>query len=328
MVLSSFLTILAYLPVVNNGYVYEDGHMLPNQSVTGAMLFDTVQGMAVIAPRTLSTFSVWATAYVADLPAWHHTVSVIWHLVNGWLVWLVAASLLSPIGAAVAGAVFLVHPMNSQAVSYLAARPDLVATTGMLLTIWGAVRVRSTAALTVVVLLGTWLAVIGKESGIVTLPIALWVRWRQQQTVPWPVIGAGLVLAVLVAIPVLTYGELTDPNVMSRGPIGYALVQLTAAARYLSFLVWPKGFSVDHDVEAWSLLTVLIGSGLWIGAMWGAWRLRTSWPMLLTSVGFVVIAIGPRLVLRFSEYVHEHQVYGAVVGLCLLVGSLASRVES
>src|SRR5579884_1181758 len=84
--------------------------------------------------RPLLMYSYWLNYQAAGQDPWsYHVVNVILHLLNGALVWLIVRRLLKRIEsdrrrldlfAGFAALLFLVHPLNTESVSYIASRSE------------------------------------------------------------------------------------------------------------------------------------------------------------------------------------------------------------
>ena len=157
------VTLWAYAPLRRAGFVYDDQRSLAMQPITGAQLGAALVAMAKVRPRTLTVFSFWVTKYLAaDLhPRVYHLTSLVLHLSVGLLLYWAAIPVFGALGASVAAAVFLVHPLNTQAVSYISARSELVGAVGVCLALGSAVR-NSWLGL----IGGTVIAILGKETDL------------------------------------------------------------------------------------------------------------------------------------------------------------------
>jgi len=63
---------------------------------------------------------------------WYHLVNLLLHALNVWLVWKLAARLLSSRAAWFAAALFAVHPIATEAVDNVVGRADLLAAMAVL----------------------------------------------------------------------------------------------------------------------------------------------------------------------------------------------------
>jgi len=118
-------------------------------------------------PLTIFTFSleypiwgVWASGF--------RITNLLLHAVNGWLVFLLARGLLgSPVAAVASAVVYIVHPIQTEAVVSIVSRSELLAA-GLFFTAWLAFRKGRTWVTAIIY----FLAALAKESAI-TLPAIL-----------------------------------------------------------------------------------------------------------------------------------------------------------
>lgn len=182
------LAAIAYGLSLGNGYVWDDRYFLTDYSWIGSYaeaLRTSVQPLFNQASyfRPLPLFSLYAEAVASGRqPALSHGVNLAWHMTSGVLVYLLArraALSMGPQNTATAtwlpmllSSAFVVHPALTEAVLWISARFDLMASAAMLLALW-------IAGLTwrdwtrAVVLAGCFLlGALCKES-VVVLPAAL-----------------------------------------------------------------------------------------------------------------------------------------------------------
>ncbi len=124
------VTALAYLPVRAAGFVYEDEtYIRPAQQPI------TLQ--TILAPRGLTALSFRLGALVPGVhPALYHAQNVLLHLVTGLVVYTLARRMLSPPFAVVAAGIMWLHPIQTEAVAYVAGRAELIAAVGVAAALW------------------------------------------------------------------------------------------------------------------------------------------------------------------------------------------------
>lgn len=127
------ITVAAYLPVLlDGGFVWDDRAFL---SAAPVVDWDGWRRIWLSPAEIVSEGHYWPILYTTFWlehklygfsPTGFHAVNVALHLVNACLVWRLAARFSLP-GAWLAAAVFALHPVHAEAVSWVIARKDLLA---------------------------------------------------------------------------------------------------------------------------------------------------------------------------------------------------------
>lgn len=322
------VTALVYSPLRSAGAVYEDRN--PWIDVEPRLAPDLRGGWEGWAmerpifsarPRMLSNVTMRLQGWHADAIETYHGVNVAVHLVNGILLW----ALLVPAGVVPTfwmTALWLLHPIQSQAVNYVSARPDLLMTTMVLLMLWASQRTTWSR----IVLTGSCalLAMLAKESGVVVLALLpLWLVWQRRWEWRWGVAVTGLAcvmgwMAFRLAYPLSAIRAYTAPA--PHGPFWSAAVQAAALWRLLALVVWPVGFTIDHDFDLVGPGLALLAAGALVAVIVMAWRARARWPAAAFGVAWVLLALAPRFVVPLPDYVGERHCYLAFLGLALAAG--------
>lgn len=302
------LTCWVYWPTLQNGFVYEDFHYL--SSLTG------------YSPEWLPTASaLWNLQIRWDMPVWSfHAVNLIVHLLNGLLLWtLLRRFIASETAVLVATGVFLLHPIQTEAVAYVSGRTELV---GLF---WGLIGLVAwawdeelTFSRAFVVGIATSLAVLNRPTLIVLLIMyaTVWKRSTLSQAIGVLTIANLWFWTVAVSLDLLRY----PPSWTEPQTIRTHLVHLVAWARYAIMFVFPEGQSVDHDwswVDTEQCLLVL-GSVVSLAVLLGL--MRRYLPRLV-QIGLIwsILPVIPRMALRLTEVLNEHQMYSATVGFSLVI---------
>lgn len=257
-----------------------------------------------------------------------HAVNVALHLVNGALVCAVASQLVTPLVAVSAAGVFLLHPLNSEAVAYVTGRGDLLVTLFTLLAVWAALGWvdrggRWRAGLGLLALVG---AALSKEIGLIALPLVVLTlaAWRPSLR---PTAGLVAVLCGLGGLAIGAAGHrLASWTVLLNGTpalewSGFAALQLTAIWHLLALAVWPVGFSIDHDIVGlgplWTIAAGLL-TVLSVALVIRAWRRA---PVVAWGLCWIAMCVAPRFVFADVEVITEYKLATAMVGVSALLGS-------
>src|SRR2546426_5200767 len=239
----------------------------------------------------------------------YHLLNFLFHLLNGLLVFLVAERIfrrleINPercrLFAALAAAFFLVHPVQTESVTYISSRSELLSTffylVGFLLfVLWPEQRIGCLCSLAVgaVCFFG-----LGSKETVITLPATIFLydflflsqaqfrpllkRWRFYLT--FIIGGAGATYYIL--------------RVALRGSVGagleghlsswhYFLTQLRVIARYVQLVFVPVGLNLDYDFRPSTspLEPAVIASFIFLcGLVVLGWTLRRRAPVFAFSI--------------------------------------------
>lgn len=212
----------------------------------------------------------------------------------------------------------LLHPGHMEAVAYAAARPDLIATVGLLVAVLGTTVAHGWP----LVLGGFWLGWQGKEIaavGLVLVPLLWWARTGRRAWLVW----VGLLALVVGCWWQREIGAM--PYARVHAPDDWALTQAVAATRLIWLVVWPFGYTVDPNVE------VTWRSGLLaLGTLGGLARLAQK-RRGLTALGlaWIGLVILPRLIVQTpGSVMNAHQWYPAWPGVALIVAAWGQPLAS
>jgi protein O-mannosyl-transferase len=353
----ALLALVVYANALRNGYAIDDETIVMRNPVVHGFgrLHDLLLGPYwqksgdLYRPVTLFTFALDHTLFGASTAAMH-AVNVVLHAVAAVLVVLLVRRLGGgAVPAALAGAVFAVHPVHVEAVANLVGRAEVLATLCVLLAcqVYLGGSPRSTgriAAISALYLLG-----LGSKEIAVTLPGLLLVldalRRTGEREGPWRILVRNLPLMAALTATLVVYLLLrmqANGALLGLPPAPYffgistAQRLATAAAlvpEYVRLLLWPRDLSADWGpdllrVVGWSSPHAWLGVAITIAAAALAvvsWR-RARWTA--AAVLWIALAIFPVSSLPFpaGTMLAERNLYLASVGLGFLLPPLAAAV--
>lgn len=294
------VTAVLYAPSLGYGFVYEDNND-PETFFRPFEMSDVLHKPA----RVLTVASYALSNAMAPRQAWgYHAGNLALHLLNGWLLFVLASSLMAPTGALFAAALFWLHPVQVESVAYISSRADLLATTFVILALLWRAHGWLTLACCV-------LAVLAKETAVMVfllMPLiayATGIRWAEMPRMVW-----ALVIGAPFTYLLIRYSVTWDAV--------YASSQLAAFSRLLLLLVWPSPLTIDHD---WTVITPQVGFVVvcaWI-ALTALAALR-EWPAWSWALGMALLLMVPRAFVPLHEGLHEHHLLMPSVGLALWAG--------
>jgi len=344
------LTLLAYLPALRNGFIWDD-----DQYVTENRELRTPEGLASIwltpgapehsyvqyYPLVHTTF--WVEYHLWQLePLGYHLVNILLQALAAVLLWRVLTRLAVP-GAWFAAAVFAVHPVHVETVAWITERKNLlsgVLTLGTTLCYLSFVATSSRGrwrwyAAACVLFLGALLSKTVACTFPVVMLMLLWWKHgrvgRRNVAALLPFVLAGLVLGLTTAWIERTRVGAIGPD-WDFTPIERLLIASRALWFYASKLAWPAELTFIYprwtiDAGSWWQWLFVAGCVAVVAGLWLARRRIGAGP-LVGTLCFVVM-LGPALgfvnvyPMRFS-FVADHFQYLASTGLIALGAAAAA----
>jgi Flp pilus assembly protein TadD len=356
------LTVLFYLNSLPNEFVFDDlGLIAKKTSIRDIGNLPALLGLhGKGAYRPLRTASHALDYALFGLnPIGFHVVNIALHILNGALIFRLFKALSgNPRPALLAAILFVVHPIQTEAVAYISGRRDLLFTLFYLLGFTCYIRYRETDRPMYLVLTGVnyVLSLLSKEMGI-SLPV-LCVCYDVIRSMPsenaarpatsWQALVEGVRTAfhrnkLLYAVGtggllslVLYYVFLANPSSQREMYGGGLWPTLLTSARifvhYLKLIVFPltlnadysyNAFPVSHSfAEAGVILAVIILGGIW----WAIYRLLGAhrWAAF-GGLWFFVTLLPVSQIVPHHEIMAEHYLYLPSAGLFLAAGLLLER---
>lgn len=302
-------------------------------------------------PATTTSFLLdYAVLGYGERPFGYHLTNLVLHLA---CVALLCALVLRvsrrPWSAAVAAALFALHPIATEAVTYIAGRADLLVAAGTL----GALLLHADRHGSLFTLpafaLAAALATFAKESGLVLVGVMLahdvlfgarrGARWR------YAAIAAVLVLYALARqaaatadVPPTDTPALDNPLV-AVGAVRARLTALALTLKSLGLLLWPRHLSADYSCCAITAIgwppsmaesaQILLAAGLACAiAVWSA-RQRRTHPERTFFVALALLPALPasNLLVVIGTPLAERTLYLPAAGLAALVACLLDDVR-
>lgn len=302
------LAVLVHLGALANGYAYDDLVLIMGdpglQHLSGLLerlylpSWPDLSGEEIGAWRPATT-GTWALVWIAShgSPVAFHALGVLLHGVAAGLGVLILAELMPVAGAAVAGALFAVHPVHVEAIANVAGTAELIAAVWATLAVLVHLRGRETYGLgrvLAVTLLYT-MAVLAKEGAAVT-PLLLFLldgarrdtdlpdvlRYVRERGVLYGALTLALAMILLLRLDVLgSAASATHPpgaEILRTAPRSWTV--FSSWPHYVRLLFFPATLAADYGprvvpiVFHWSPEAVLgaaLGAIAFVGA-WTAWR--------------------------------------------------------
>lgn len=346
-------TFLVYLNVLHGEFQFDDDSYI-NSQLNIANLFTALRtdffGSLIGAQRLITDLTFALNYELGGLAVeGYHLVNILLHLLTVVLVYFFIKGILQRLPATapnspdlcwipfLVAAIFALHPLQTQAVSYVVQRAEVLGSIFYLLTLFCLVRFVEARGLRMVAYYGAGLALFmlgwSTKQIIVTVPLTLLAyalffldgaRFRRALwgCVPF-LLGGGLIGSRLIAS--FTTNKDVGFNLVGLDSLSYFLTQLRVLITYLRLVVWPVGQNLDHDYpifhSPWNL-EVLLAGFFWLGVViFIIFSLRKTGPFSpswrLTGFGllwFLLLLAPTSSVIPISDVINEHRLYLALVG--------------
>jgi tetratricopeptide (TPR) repeat protein len=333
------LVAVVYQGTLRSGFHYDDFHAVvrnPHLSLSNTVNFFSDPSMfsvnpesAMYRPLLLTTFSL-NRAVSGDRPWSYHLGNVILHAANTVAVlWLLRLVGLTAGACALASVLFAVHPLNSEAVSYVSSRSQLLATLWILL-LCSLTLCASTTTQRLSGVVCLIMALMSKSVAIVSPALAL-LGWQRTQDHSPSGLGQSvanrtrIMWASVVAIVLVVYLTLIRSlfaKAVFDAPVRDRFAQLATQAKALGYYLWltvmPVRLSVEHQFDVSRDIDPVVGlAALFVGSLAivciqgrGTWRWGSLWWL---------ICLLPTTVVPLIVLVNEHRLYGAGIGAVVLI---------
>ncbi len=343
---SLFLVFEAYGPALHGPFVLDDLYLpYADANALSLSLFQWVYTV-----RPLLMFSFWTDYQMGGSdPHIYHITNVLLHFCVSIVVMLIAARLLEWVEvsgrlrqalAVFAGALFLLHPLQTEAVAYVASRSDVLS----VLFYYSAFAVflysnRETMsllrALAVLALFG---AAVATKEHTLTLPILILltdVYWHRgglrKNAALYALLAVACVFGAMFVAWVLRNANTAGFSMKDLSPADYFYTQCRVVLIYVRMFLLPLGQNVDPDIPvSHGPLDhgAILGLAVWFAVAAGAWIYRKRWPLASFGLLTFLLLIAPTSsVVPIRDVMAERRVYLPFLGLILMTLEILRRLE-
>jgi protein O-mannosyl-transferase len=344
------LAILAiYYPMIHGFYTWDDDwHVVGNpylHDMSGLLeMFNPAKGGALFFPVSLTMFWIERSFFGVQNPMPFHVVSILLHAINTIVLWRLLQRL-NIRWAALAAAIFAIHPLHVETVAWISEQKTLLACLFTFLTTWAYVEFLDAPAaarpwrrwLFLGLALLLFLLAVLSKAVVCTLPVALLLiaYWRRG-AIKWtdvtaivPFLGLSLAIAYIYAMPNLDHpihGEdiafYKPERIVIAGRavwfyIGKILSPYPLLPIYPRWNIYPQWYLT---AAWWEYLPPALLVGL-LAVLWLLRRRISRGPFV--AIAILVLTLSPGLgFISFSyfraSFVADHFAYPADVALIVL----------
>lgn len=351
-VASLLLAFEIYGPALNGPYVLDDlSFPFADPKLQGISFLQWIAGT-----RPLLMVSFWLNhSSTGDDPFAYHATNVVLHFLTSVVVALIAMRLLEWVSGSegsgktttlhrtlgiFAGALFLVHPINTESVAYVASRSETLS----VLLYYAAYcvflyrRTESISwprALAVMVLFG---GAVATKQHTLTLPLLLLMTdlfWSQGSVRANRLLYAFLAVAGVIGGWFIWSGlrisNTAGFHVAGMSPATYFFTECRVVWAYVRMFFLPIGQNADPDTSVSNSLLdfdVLIALAAWAAVIAAAWIYRKRCPLASFGLFVYLLLIAPTSsIVPISEPLQERRLYLPFLGLALVCLEFLRRLD-
>ena len=255
-------------------------------------------------------------------PAGYHLVNVAIHIANACLLFYLLEKFVGQWVAAGAAALFMLHPIQTEAVLYIYERSTLLACFFSLLGLIALVEKRNWLAA------GLFFLAFESKEAALAVPLAVALLGKRERGLK-PA-ATYWIVAVVVLFGAITLGLLEHANEPTVGigaagqvhPLRYLLTETRVVFTYLRLLFFPHPQSLEYDIQ--NAGGVLSAVGVVLLLLLG-WQFRRTIPGLCILAFFILLAPTSSII-PSADAAFEHRLYLPMLAFSVLIAFLISKI--
>ena len=347
-------TLSVYYNAFNNSFVYDDYPLIvDNEGIRNLSLKSVISNFtdrkftSSIEDLSKDIWRPFVTTYFAiDYRLWkldphpYHVENVLWHIANAVLVYLVTLLVLeSPIAAFIASLVFAIHPVQTEAVTWISSRPSVMFLFFFMLSFIFHIKNRKhvhTSSNYILSIIFFTCSLFSKEMAI-TLPLVLMlydfyfykkenIKSRATYYFPYFLIAAFYVLARFSVLGVIAQ----RPEWWGGSFFTNMLITLKAVAGYIGLLILPLDLKVGYAIDIpkpifdpsllYSITALLIVLFIYL-------IYRKNKSVSFYILWFFITLIPVYNIIPFKAVMAERFLYLPMIGFASIFGIIVSEIN-
>lgn len=323
-----------YANSLNGGFLYDDIYLIkynayikPPVNIVGIFSRNIGAGSGVdyyfYRPLQIFTYALDYSVWKLNPVGYHLTNILIHILVALCIYWLINILFASDILSLLTSLLFVIHPINTEAVSYISGRADPLAALFILLSlilyIKGATSTKSYLSSCVLFIL----AILSKEGALILIPLLLWYGYAFNNKISLKRIIPFLVIAAIYIISrVIVYKNIVSPFIYPTTFFQRLPGVFVSLVKYIKLLFLPFNLHMEHGLRFFSLLDVraILGVLVFIFCFIYLFKHRATKGLFFFSIGWFFITLFPvSNIFPINAYMAEHWLYLPAIGFFLVV---------
>lgn len=354
----ALIGLIAYWNSFDVPFVFDD--LVSIETNTGVQFGDSLN-LSSLWSRSVLYFTFAANRAFGGQNVWgYHFVNLLLHVLNSVLIYFLARRIFSghrpPLQqdlkqannsadwfAFFAAAFFLLHPVQTESVTYISSRSELLSTLFYLSAVLlFARRPPDRIGFVFSVIIGALFVIgLGAKETVISLPMALLVydfvffsnasvrsllpRWRFYAPFFVGGIAAGLYLATV------TLRASIGASSGNLPAYHYFLTELRVIVRYLQITFFPSGLNLAYDFApstSFTELRVLMSASLLAGLLFLGWFSRRRIPIVAFSILWFFVTLAPTSsFISIRDVIFEHRLYLPLAGMSILFPFFVTKIQ-
>jgi protein O-mannosyl-transferase len=332
--------IIAYWNSFDVPLVFDD--MLSIQRNAGVQFGDYLK-ISSLFNRSVLYFTFALNYKFGGQDVWgYHFVNLLLHLVNGILIYFIGLQLFTKVGlrdlqirlySLLSAAAFVAHPIQTESVTYISSRSELLSTALYLIPFLLFIRrpIQKIGFVFSLIIGFLFLLGIGAKETVISLPAVVFLydwlflsnariqgplqRWRFYMTFLIGAVGTGYYLVTRTLV-----GSIGSTPKGHLSAWHYLLTETRVIVRYMQLVIFPAGLNLDYDFrpsESPLEVSVLVSGVIIIGTLAAAFYLRRRKPLYSFSIFWFFLTLAPTSsFVPILDVIFEHRLYLPIIGLC------------
>lgn len=288
---------------------------------------------------------IYSVAGVSTLP--YHLVNILLHISNAFLIFIFLQRLgFIRLGSLLAGIVFLLHPIQTESVSYIAGLPDVLAPFFILL---GLNIFADDKALTTkrIIYINIFMicAMLSKEIGIIFMPLTLlivffkkedYLKSQKNKTIKTLVILSGTTLAYLILrITVLnttgTFSLINAENIYTENILYRIYTFFAALIEYIKMIIYPVHLFFEKPFDAYVYMAPKVLGGMFLAATGLILSIRSYYKdrhiFFIYFWCTITLALVSGIIFPSNAVYTERWLYMPLIGVVMLIPHLFEKIH-
>ncbi len=337
-----------YAPAINGYFVFDDRYLpffAPDRTANFSRFVNDL--------RPLLMLSFWIDYKLSPEPkpnsAQFHETNVLLHAFVSIFAALIIFKILDWAGvtgrmragiAIVCGALFLLHPLQTESVAYVASRSEVLSVF-FYYAAFAVFLYRGTESITLarsIAVLALFGAAVAVKEHTLTLPALFlltdyfWGRGGvRRNRILYGLIAVAAAGGAVFVGHVLVHAKTAGFGMRDMTPLDFFLTQCRVLWIYLRLFILPFGQNIDPDIPVSHNLFehgAIFGLLALVALVWAAWKYRKQYPLAAYGIFVFLLLIAPTSsMVPIRDPLAEHRLYLPFLGLLLICAEFLRRLR-